>query len=255
MKNPDGLPYRYVPATHDFGKSPVAKQGIVVHVSEGCNPAAYLSSGNVLRNVSANFTVEQGGEIVQMLPVNHTSGSINPRDVRTDTDEDGFWGRRWTRYMDPDILTGRVNQRTISIEVAGRASRAWTCDGETHKRGPNAAQVVSLIELVGVLRDHFKQRLGVNGHRDFTDWKPCPGEGLGIRALLKAVGHGPEMAPPPEPEPDCDELETLVRRLRRERNLARVRVEELEGTLGEQALAISRAVARLKPYLPEPNEP
>lgn len=254
-RNPDNLPYPYIHASHDYGRSPVAKQGIVVHLSEGCNPARYLSSGNVLRNVSANFTVEQDGEVIQMLPVQNTSGSINPRDVRKDTDDDGDWGRRWTRYYDDDILTGKVNQRTISIEVAGKARSRWGCDGLTYPPGPNMKQVDSLIELIERLRTKFPQRLGVNGHRDFTDWKACPGEGQGIKRLLEAVGHGPEVAPAPEPEPDCDELRATVKRLRVQRTELRERVEDLEDTLGEQAIAIQRAVTRLKPFLPEPNEP
>lgn len=247
MKNPDGLPYRYVPATHDYGKSPVAKQGIVVHMSEGCNPAAYLSGGNVLRGVSANFTVEQDGEVVQMLPVNHTSGSINVNDVRTDTDEDGDWGRRWTRYYDPDILTGKANQRTISIEVAGKASKRWGCDGESYPPGPNPAQVSALIELVQTLRKHFPQRLGVNGHRDFADYKACPGSGAGIKRLLENVGHGPEVAPDPEPEPDCLPQRKRIRELK-------AQVEELQDALADAAVTAQQSFRDLRPYLPDPNE-
>jgi N-acetyl-anhydromuramyl-L-alanine amidase AmpD len=249
MKSPDGLPYRFVHATHDYGPRAVLVQGIVVHMAEGCNQARYLSSGNVLRGVSATFVVEADGEVVQMLRLDHVSGSLNPREVRTDTDEGGFWGRRWTRHYDQDILSGRANHRTISIEVAGRARKRWGCDGERYAPGPNSAQVAALIELIERLRERYRRRLGVNGHRDFASYKACPGQGEGIHDLLAAVGHGPEREPDSDPEPD-DECRPLRRRIR----VLRERVEELEDAIGDQVLAMGDAVAALRPYLPEPNE-
>lgn len=253
--NPDGLPYRYVHATHDYGKSPKPKGGIVIHMAEGCNTVAYLSGGNVLRGVSANFVVTAKGEIVQMLPLDHTSGSINVNDVRTDTDDDGFWGRRYTRFYSDDILSGAANQRTISIECDGKARSAWTCDGKTYPAGLNPKQVAALTELVAVLRAKFAQRLGVNGHRDFADYKACPGKATGIQAVLAAVGHGPEQEPAPDPEPTCDELKALVSKLRTRNRALREQVETLEDALAEAATDAQKAYRGLRPYLPPPNEP
>jgi N-acetyl-anhydromuramyl-L-alanine amidase AmpD len=243
----DGLPYNYVHATHDYGVSPVDKQGIVLHVGEGCNNVGYLSGDNVARGVSATFVCQVDGTIVQMLPLNHTHGSIRASDVRRDTDEDGFWGRRWTRYYDPDILTGRVNQRTISVEIDGFASKKWTCSGATYPPGPNEKQVESLIELIERLRSKYSQRLGVNGHRDFADYKPCPGKGTGIKKILSTVGHGPEAEPAPDPTPTCVTERKLIRKLK-------AKIEVLEDTLTVEASRAKRSYTTLKPYLPKPNE-
>lgn len=255
--NPDGLPYRYVHATHDFGKSSKQKQGIVFHMAEGCNTVGYLSGGNVLRNVSSNFVVECDGEIVQMLPIQNTSGSINPRDVRRDNDEDGFWGRKFTRYYNDDILTGAANQRTISVECDGKARAKWTCCGKTFPPGLNPKQVDALVSLIKALRAKLPQELGVNGHRDFADYKACPGKADGTEAVLAAVGHGAEQAqpePPPDPDPTVEELKATISSLRKQRAALRGQVEDLEDALALAAKDAQRSYRMLKPYLPPPNE-
>lgn len=235
--NPDGLPYRYVPATHDFGKSPVPKEGIVLHMAEGSRVVEYLAGGNVLRNVSATFAITTDGEVVQMLPLDHVSGSLNPRDVRQSNDPDGFWGRRWTRFYSPDILTGRANQRTISIECAGFA-----------KDGPNALQQAAIIELVATLRAHYRRPIGFGGHRDFADYKQCPGKSKGIKAILAAVGHGREDVPvdPPEPDP-CEQCQE-------ELQAVKAKLEEAQDVIATEVGRIGRAAANLRAYEPAPNE-
>lgn len=237
-RGPEGLPYRYVQATHDFGRSPVPKQGIVFHMAEGNRVVEYLSGAGVLRNVSATFAITIEGEVVQMLPLAHTSGSLNPRDVRRSTDKDGFWGRRWTRFYDPDILTGKANQRTISIECAGFASA-----------GPNRDQVRATIDLVRTLREHFKRPLGFGGHRDFADYKLCPGRSAGIKDILEAVGHGaegasPEPAPKPDPCQECmDELAATKERL-----------ADAEDVIATELVRLGRAVRHLERYAARANE-
>lgn len=193
-QNPDGLPYRFVPAKHDYGESPVPKEGIVLHMAEGERVLEYLAGGNVLRGVSATFICTMEGEIVQMLPLDHTSGSLNSRDVRRSTDPKGRWGRKFTRFYGPELFTGRANQLTISIECAGFA-----------KNGPNAAQQAGIIELVERLRKRTKRTLGFNIHCDFADYKSCPGWSKGIQNIVDAVGHGREdTTPGPDPDPDPD---------------------------------------------------
>ena len=231
--NPDGLPYRFVQATHDFGKSPVPKQGIVFHMAEGTRVVEYLAGGNVLRRVSATFAITTTGEVVQMLPLDHTSGSLNPRDVRTTNDPDGFWGRRFTRFYDPDILTGRANQRTISIECAGFAAQ-----------GPNAKQVKATIDLVATLRARYKRPIGFGGHRDFADYKQCPGKSKGVRAILDAVGHGREDVPvdPPEPDPcqACqDELQAV-----------KAKLDQAQDVIATELVRLGRSVKNLGAYVP-----
>jgi hypothetical protein len=129
MSGPDGLPYDFVPASWDYGERKRAVQAVVFHLAEGCDPLGYLSGpkDRILRGVSATFVVQPGGRVVQMLPLAHVSGSLNPREVRTSTEPDGWAGRRYTRFMDPDILDGWVNHRVWSIECAGFALREWTC--------------------------------------------------------------------------------------------------------------------------------
>lgn len=232
-KSPDGLPYRYVPAKHDYGKSPVPKEGIVLHMAEGINVLDYLASGNVLRGVSATFICTVEGEIVQMLPLDHVSGSLNPHDVRTSNDPKGRWGRRFTRYYGPELMTGRANQLTISIECAGFA-----------KDGPNREQQLAIIDLVNLLRKTTKRTLGFNIHCDFADYKSCPGWSRGIRNVIEAVGHGREGDPVPEPEPEDPE----VAKLRAQLEATKAKLEEAEDTIGD-------SIARLSKYAPSANEP
>lgn len=235
--NPDGLPYRYVQATHDFGESPVPKQGIVFHMAEGNRVVEYLAGDNVVRRVSATFCITTEGEVVQMLPLDHTSGSLNPRDVRTSNDPDGFWGRRFTRFYDPDILTGRANQRTISIECAGFAAQ-----------GPNAKQVQATIDLVATLRARYKRPIGFGGHRDFADYKQCPGKSKGVRAILDAVGHGREdvVVDPPEPDP-CQKVRT-------ELEATKAKLEQAEDVIEAELRRLGRVEENLGALVPTPNE-
>ena len=249
-KNPDGLPYRFRAAAHDYGQRRVPVEGIVFHMAEGCNVTGYLAGDNVLRGVSATFTIEADGEVVQMLPLDHVSGSLNPRDVRTTNDPDGFWGRRWTKYYSPDILTGLANHRTISVEMAGRASSPWACDGTSYPAGINPAQVAAAIELVKALRKRYKRPLGVNGHRDFADYKACPGKSKGIKELLLATGHGAEQQDPPQPEP----VDPDVAKLQEELAATKERLADAEDAIADALAPIKRAVARLERYQPAPNE-
>jgi len=237
VPSPDGLDYRYVQATHDFGKSSVPKQGIVLHMAEGSRIVEYLAGSNVLRNVSANFAITTDGEVVQMLPLNHTSGSLNPRDVRTSNDPDGFWGRRFTRFYDPDILTGKANARTISIECAGFAAK-----------GPSAVQQRAIIGLVEDLRKHYRRPIGFGGHRDFADYKQCPGKSPGIKAILAAVGHGREdvVVDPPEPDP-CQECQEELQRVK-------AKLDQAEDVIATEVRRIRRSARNLGAYKPLPNE-
>ena len=249
--NPDGLPYRYRPAAHDYGTRSVPAQGIVFHMAEGCNVAGYLAGDNVLRGVSAHFTIEANGEVVQMLPLDHVSGSLNPRDVRTSTDAGGKFGRRYTRYYDPDILTGKANHRTISVEMAGRAGSPWSCgDGAQFPPGINEDQLAAAIGLVGRLRKRYKRPIGVNVHRDFADYKSCPGKTKNIMALLDAVGHGAEKQEPPVEPPVDPEVEKLQEQLA----ATKAQLEDAEDAIADSVILVKKAADRLAAYTPKPNE-
>lgn len=236
-ENPDGLPYRYVHATHDFGKSPVPKQGVVLHMAEGERVVEYLAGGNVLRNVSANFAITMDGEVVQMLPLDAVSGSLNPRDVRRTNDRDGFWGRRYTRFYPDTVLTGKANQLTISIECAGFAAT-----------GPNRAQQDGIVELVQRLRKRYRRPIGFGGHRDFADYKMCPGKSTGIRNVLDALGHGREDVVPDPPDPDpCQECQD-------ELQAVKAKLDSAEDVIATELWRLGRSIKNLSSYVPRANE-
>lgn len=250
MRSPDGLAYPYREADHIYGDRAVPAQGIVFHIAEGCNVAGYLAGGNVGRGVSAHFVIEADGEVVQMVPLGRVSGSLNPRDVRTSNDPSGAYGRRFTRYYDPDILTGRANHRTISVEMAGRASSAWSCGPDSYPPGINEQQHDAGVALVATLRKRFARPIGVNGHRDFADYKACPGRGPWVVRLFKEVGHGQEAQDPPEPEPEDPELV----RMRLLYEAAKGGLEEAEDVIADLARPAARVSNRLGAYVPAPNE-
>jgi hypothetical protein len=96
-----------------------------------------------------------------MLDETHASGSINPNELRSSDDANGYG---WTAaravlgqyYRDP-------NSAVISLEIEGFAAA-----------GPNAKQQAALIALVNDVRSRYPQ-IGLLGHRDFTTTKACPG--------------------------------------------------------------------------------
>lgn len=156
------MTYPFVHATEDYGlrKGPVL--AFVVHMAEGGGTVGFLSKPDVVRGVSVHYVIEYTGRIVQMLLETHASGSINPADIRTTDDADGFYGATTAKavlgswWKDP-------NSAVISVEIEGFAAS-----------GPNAAQHGSLRTLVDDVRSRYPQ-IGLLGHRDFADYKACPG--------------------------------------------------------------------------------
>jgi hypothetical protein len=59
------------------------------------------AEGTDRRGVSATFVVQPQGRVVQMLPLDHASGSLNPREVRTSTDPVGWAGRKYAASWTP----------------------------------------------------------------------------------------------------------------------------------------------------------
>jgi len=234
----DGLKYRFRQASWDYGPSPTPKDAVVMHMAEGVAVESYLAQGKnekpraprVLRGVSSHFIVAADGEVVQMLPLDNISGSLNPRDVRTS--DSAFYGRRYTRFLGKVTdgqLAGGANRRTISIEVAGFASREWS----GNPPGLTKAQADSVIELVRTLRKHYKRSIGFTGHADFADYKACPGTGFQTKRVFDVLGHGAEKSQPqPEPEdPTCDELAAELVKVRARLVVVKGRVNDMEDTI------------------------
>lgn len=166
------MAYPYVQAFHDYGprKGPVL--GFVVHMAEGGGTVGYLSR-ETARGVSVHYVIEYSGRTVQMLREDHASGSINPNDIRTGNDPDGFFGR-----SDANAVLGvwvtDPNSVTVTVEVEGFAAA-----------GPNATQNASLARLArDVATRHPVRNLG---HRDFQDYKACPGR---LIPWADMGGHG-----------------------------------------------------------------
>jgi hypothetical protein len=169
--------YPYRQARYDYGarKGPIL--GFVVHMAEGGGTVDYLAR-QPARGVSVHYVIEYSGLIVQMLHESHASGSINPQTIRTGNDADGFYGisaaqtvlGQWVR--DP-------NSATITLEIEGFA-----------RQGPNDQQLRALQALVTDVRTRHPG-IGLLGHRDFQDVKPCPGRLIPWEVL---GGHAETMA-------------------------------------------------------------
>ncbi len=167
------MTYDFVAARYDYGPRKGPVRAFLIHMAEGGGTVGFLSRSPA-RGVSVHYVIEYSGRIVQMLSEAHASGSVNPQEIRTTDDPDGFYGATTAKavmgswWNDP-------NSAVISVEIEGFAAD-----------GPNAAQAASLVELVDDVRTRFPD-IGLLGHRDFADYKACPGKHIDWPAL---GGHG-----------------------------------------------------------------
>jgi hypothetical protein len=165
--------YPFVQAYHDYGPAKGPRRAFVIHMAEGGGTVGYLSRPNPNR-VSVHYVIERSGRIVQMLLESHAGGHVNPAKLRTSngpapygvTVRQAVMGG-WDR--DP-------NSATLAVEVEGYALA-----------GPNADQHAALRRLVEDVRGRYPT-IGLLGHRDFQDYKRCPGGHIPWPAL---GGHGP----------------------------------------------------------------
>jgi hypothetical protein len=168
--------YPYVQARYDFGVRKGPTLGLMLHGSESESGLVGYLTRDPARNVSANFVCERTGRMVQMLDIDHASGSLNPQDRSSDKAYYGHQhlvdvlGQWWT---DP-------NSAVISVEIEMYAAK-----------GPNDAQVASLIDWGKDMRQRFPSIRGALGHADQTDTKGCPGSTPAIKAAFAGIGgHG-----------------------------------------------------------------
>lgn len=171
------MAYPFVRAFYDFGpRGTVPVKAFVVHMAEGGGTVAYLAKDQP-NKVSVHYVIERTGRIVRMLGEDRISGSINPRDIRTSTDKpppDPPFG-----FLTAQDVMGHwhadPNRAVISLEIEGFAAS-----------GPNAGQVGSLRSLVADVRTRHPA-IGLLGHRDFADYKACPGK---LIPWAELGGHG-----------------------------------------------------------------
>jgi len=168
------MSYPFVHARYDYGPRAGPALAFVVHMAEGGGTVGYLSR-DPARGVSVHFVIEYSGRIVQMLSEDHASGSINPNDLRT-TDDEAVYGATVGKAV-MGSWWSNPNAACLSVEIEGYAVN-----------GPSDAQVIGLQALVADLRSRYP-KIGLLGHRDFQDYKACPGK-LIPWALIG--GHGTE---------------------------------------------------------------
>lgn len=154
------MSWPFVQARYDYGRRTAPVLGFVVHMAEGGGTVGYLARSPA-RGVSVHYVVESSGRVVQMLLESHASGSINPNDIRT-TDDAVLYGISSARAVLGSHVTD-PNSAVISVELEGFA-----------REGPNDPQVIGLQALLADVRRRYP-RIGLLGHRDFQDVKPCPG--------------------------------------------------------------------------------
>ena len=168
------MSYAFVAAFHTYGLRRGPALAFLVHMAEGGGTVGYLSRQNP-NGVSVHFVIEYSGRIVQMLRLDQASGSVNPNLVRQDDDADGFFGATAARAVLGDWHRD-PNSAVISVEIEGFAST-----------GPNVAQRGSLIALAAEMAWAFPSIRGNLGHRDFANYKACPGRLIPWASL---GGHG-----------------------------------------------------------------
>lgn len=165
--------YPFVQAHDDYGKRKGPVLAFLIHMAEGGGTVGFLSRENA-RGVSVHYVIEYSGRIVQMLHEDRASGSVNPRDIRT-SDGPAPYGHTAAKAV-LGAWANDPNSAVISLEIEGFA-----------KDGPNAKQQAALKALINDVRSRHPG-IGLLGHRDFADYKACPGAHIPWDEL---GGHGP----------------------------------------------------------------
>lgn len=150
-------------------------RGFVIHMAEGGGTVSWLT--HPTNDNSSDYVVEYSGRIVQMVRDADASHSLHVH----------------RPYGPP----GLGDYGTFSLDAAAAVLGTGISDPNRYIKvvelegfaaiGPNAAQVASLKVLIADLRARFPTMRGLLGHRDFQNYKPCPGGAIPWSAL---GGHG-----------------------------------------------------------------
>lgn len=177
--------YPFIAAAFDYGLRRAAARAFVIHMAEGGGTVGYLSR-DPARGVSVHFVIEYSGRIVQMLKLDRVSGSINPDRLRITNDPPfvGYNGElvRYGVTARKRVMgdwDAKPNHACITVEVEGRAYR-----------GPNIAQRRALVLLTRDVLVRQPSIVGLLGHRDFADYKACPGKLIPWANMAMTTGSG-----------------------------------------------------------------
>lgn len=167
------MSYPYVQSAVDLGPAKGPRRAMCWHMAEGGGTVGYLSRPNP-NNVSVHFVVERTGRIVQMLPLDHMHTSIRASDIRTGNDAPYTFGGVSVTYgataartaLGDWATTAKTlgpNHATLGVEVEGFAAD-----------GPNANQTSAIAALYADMAARHPGLFNL-AHRDFADYKACPG--------------------------------------------------------------------------------
>lgn len=169
--------YPFIASYNSLGTARGPRLAIIWHMAEGGGTVGYLSKRNP-NGVSVHFVIQKDGKTVRMLRLEQMHTSVRPSAIRTSDDLNGFGATaaravmgRWANT----VASLGPNHASIGVEVEGFAVN-----------GPTAAQVEAIATLYAELLDTYPGIRSL-GHRDFADYKACPGRKF---PWARVGGHG-----------------------------------------------------------------
>jgi hypothetical protein len=161
------------------------------HFAQGGGTDSWLTRlDGAQGNNSCHIVVKYDGSIRQLVEFDDASWSLHisyDAETSNDAPDYGIFGLRYVKdalgagWSDP-------NRYIVAIEIEG-----------FYQNGPNEAQKLTIVRLAKFLEAEFPKLVHL-GHRDFQDYKPCPGPTL-FRGLLPHAGRLTRtVTPTPEEE-------------------------------------------------------